>query len=237
MADRKRPTGDVGGGRFARVSLTAAEPSASLTRMGAASGTLRVNLRWSSAPMAIPGIRAAEAPGRRFFAPRRLEATPTTYAREIDLDLGCFYEFGTGEKGVIQAMGNRRGVFDRPPYIRLDHDDRSGSSSGENLFINLDHADRFRRILIFAYIYSGAPTFDQANAVVTLFPSSGPAIEIRLDSQTAQARSCAVSLIAYAGGDLLVRREVKYVAGYQSEIDGLYGWGLRWAEGAKQGLS
>ncbi len=31
----------------------------------------------------------------------------------------------------------------------------------------------------------------------------------------------------------MVRREVKYVYGFQSEIDRLYGWGLQWGRGYK----
>jgi tellurite resistance protein TerA len=224
----KRP-GEDGFG-FRRVALTPTEPSVSLTRNGSANGTLRVNLHWSSTPSLVPGMRTASK-GR--LSLRRLEAEPISYSRSIDLDLGCFYEFTGGQRGVVQAMGNRRGAFDRAPYIRLDRDDRTGSATGENLFINLDHADVFRRLLIFAYIYSGAPAFDQANAVVSLFPSSGPPIEIRLDSHTSQARSCAVALIAHSGNDLVVRREARYVPGYQGELDRLYRWGLRWAPASK----
>jgi tellurite resistance protein TerA len=229
MPDGKQP-GDDGLG-YRRVSLTPSDPTFSLTRNGAAGGTLRVNLHWSSTPGVVPGVRTTSTKGR--LSLRRLEAEPISYAREIDLDLGCFYEFRGGQRGVVQAMGNRRGSFDRAPYIRLDRDDRTGSATGENLFINLDHADVFRRLLIFVYIYSGAPAFDQANAVVTLFPVYGPPIEIRLDSHTTQARSCAVALIAHAGNDLVVRRETRYVPGYQGELDRLYRWGLRWAPASK----
>ena len=47
---------------------------------------------------------------------------------------------------MVQALGNAFGALDRPPYIQLDADDRSGSSvGGENLLINLDQA---RNILL-----------------------------------------------------------------------------------------
>lgn len=233
MSPRFRNNGEESPQGFRRISLTAAEPVVSLTQQNAAMGTLRVNLQWSSAPMEVPGVRPDTMRG--LFSVRRLEPTPISHARTIDLDLGCLYEFTTGQRGVVQSMGNRRGSFDRPPFIRLDRDDRSGSASGENLFVNLDHATSFRRLLIFAYIYSGAPAFGQANAVTTLYPSSGPPIEVRLDSTTGQARSCAVALITQVNGELVVRREVRYVAGYQGELDRLYRWGLRWAQTSKTG--
>src|SRR5690606_40105293 len=55
----------------------------------------------------------------------------------VDLDLGCLYELADGSKGVIQALGNSFGALNTPPYIHLDGDDRTGSSTGgENMHIN-----------------------------------------------------------------------------------------------------
>ncbi|MFD0637739.1 hypothetical protein ACFQ9X_45465 [Catenulispora yoronensis] len=102
---------------------------------------------------------------------RRLEPPPISHGRLVDLDLGCLYEFTAGQRGVVQALGHRRGDFERPPYIRLDQDDRSGSAIGENLFINLDHADELSRVLVFVFAYQGA--FDGANAKVTFHPATG----------------------------------------------------------------
>ncbi len=34
-------------------------------------------------------------------------------------------------------------------------------------------------------------------------------------------------------GELIVRREVKFVYGFQAELDRLYGWGLQWGRGYK----
>jgi tellurite resistance protein TerA len=215
-----------------RVLLTAEQPTINLTRHGFGSGTLRVNLRWSAPAGAVPGMRGTEIRPRRFGL-RRLEAEPINHARSIDLDLGCLYEFRTGQRGVVQSLGDRRGAYDRPPYVRLDRDDRSGSSTGENLFVNLDHAAAFSRLLMFTYIYAGAPDFGQADAVVTLHQPDGAPIEIHLDDHRPNTRSCAVALISHAGGELILRRELRYVTGYQSELDRLYRWNLRWGAGSK----
>jgi tellurite resistance protein TerA len=42
-----------------------------------------------------------------------------------------------------------------------------------------------------------------------------------------------VVLIENRKGEMVVRREVKYVYGFQAEIDRLYGWGLQWGRGYK----
>jgi tellurite resistance protein TerA len=203
---------------LSKVTLTKAAPTVSLTKQGAAGGILRVNLNWTSRP---PG-------GGGFFGRRE---------PDIDLDLGCLYEFTDGRKGVVQALGNgfQAAVTGAPDAsIWLDGDDRSGSNSaGENLFVNLAHAASMRRVLIFAYIYEGAPNWAAANGVVTLFPSAGPQIEVRLDEPRPGARSCAIALLSPSEGDLSVRREVRYIDGTQTALDQAYGWGIRWASGRK----
>jgi tellurite resistance protein TerA len=216
-----------------RVILTPERPSIPLTRNGHASGTLRVNLHWSTPPGRIPGLRAAGGRRRNWFGPRRLEADTVSHDSRVDLDLGCMYELTTGQRGVIQALGERRGSYERPPYIRLDRDDKTGSSTGENMFVNLDHAELFNRLLIYAYIYAGTPDFSQAAAVVTLFPTGGEPIEIHLDGHRSKARCCAVALVNRSGRDLVLRRETRYVDGYQNDLDRLYQFNLNWGVGSK----
>jgi tellurite resistance protein TerA len=206
-----------------KLTLTKSAPSVSLSKQGSAGGRLRVNLNWNARPAGAGG-------GGGFF--KKLMSGGAGGA--IDLDLGCLYELADGRKGVVQALGNAFGALDRPPYIQLDADDRSGSSSGgENLFVNLDHARDIRRILVFAFIYEGVPAWDQADGVVTLFPASGQPIEVRLDENAAGARSCAIALIDNTRGDLTINREVKYINGAQDALDRAYGWGMNWQAGRK----
>ena len=40
-------------------------------------------------------------------------------------------------------------------------------------------------------------------------------------------------MIENVKGELIVRREVKFVYGFQAELDRLYGWGLQWGRGYK----
>src|SRR4051812_2668084 len=144
------------------VVLTKAAPSVSLTKSGGAGGVLRVNLNWNARP---PG-------GGGFFKK----------TQQLDLDLGCLWEFTDGTKGVVQALGN---AFVAQPFgmsepiIRLDGDDRSGAvSGGENLSVNLAHLAKIRRILVFALIYEGAANWAAAQGVATLYPANGQQIVV-----------------------------------------------------------
>jgi tellurite resistance protein TerA len=204
---------------LSKVTLTKQAPKVSLTKQGSVGGVLRVNLNWNARP--------ANASRGLFKRPEPA----------IDLDLGCLYEFTDGSKGVVQALGRAfsaspRGVAE--PVIRLDGDDRSGSNAeGENLFINLAYAHQIRRVLVFALIYEGAANWAAADGVVTLYPASGPQIEVRLDEPRDGARICGIALLEQAGDDLSVRREVNYINGSQSRLDAAYGWGMNWAPGRK----
>ena len=128
----------------------------------------------------------------------------------IDLDLGALYESTDGQKGVVQALGNSFGNLYAPPYVFLDGDDRSGTNTaGENLWINLDHAYSIRRVLVFAYIYEGAASFDYAQGVVTVFPAAGPQIEVRLDDPAGGARFCAIACCTLRQR-LAINREIRF---------------------------
>ena len=203
-----------------KVILTKAAPTVSLTKHAGSTGQMRVNLNWTA--------RTGNGGGGGFFK---------RPAPAIDLDLGCLYEFADGSKGVVQALGNAfaaspRGVTE--PVIRLDGDDRSGTSTdGENLFINLAYTAQIKRIMVFAFIYEGVPNWAEANGMVTLFPPAGPQVEVRLDESRNGARICGIALLENQGGELVVRREVNYLDGGQRALDEAYGWGMRWTAGRK----
>ncbi|MGX6605937.1 TerD family protein [Micromonosporaceae bacterium Da 78-11] len=212
-----KPAAAPGAVSLTKVSLTKAAPTISLTKQGAATGTLRVNLNWTARP----------APGSRFQ-----KSDPA-----IDLDLAALYEYTDGSKGVVQALGETfrdRHTFGGDPICWLDGDDRSGTNSGgENLFVDLRHAAAVRRILVFTFIYQGAPNWAAANGVVTVRPAAGPEIEVLLDEHDDRASMCAIAMLENSGNDLVVRREVQYVTGGHKALDERYGWGMRWSPGRK----
>ncbi|GAA0898233.1 hypothetical protein GCM10009557_96460 [Virgisporangium ochraceum] len=120
------------------------------------------------------------------------------------------------------------------PICWLDGDDRSGANTaGENLFVNLKYVQLIKRIVIFTFIYEGAPNWSAADAVVTLHPVAGPQVEVRLDEADNSAPTCAIALLTVNNGDLTVQREVRYLRGYQDAVDRAYGWGLNFTPGRK----
>jgi tellurite resistance protein TerA len=210
---------------LSKVTLTKTQRTVSLSKQGGG-GRLSVNLNWNARPAGTGG-----GGGGGFL--KRVRAAAVG-GGGIDLDLACLYELADGQSGAVQALGNSFGSLTSPPYVRLEGDDRTGASAGgENLHVNLDHTRDIRRLLIFAFIYSGVPAWDQADAVVTLTPAQGAPIEVRLDEHAAGAPMCAIALLTNNGGnDFTVSREVRYVGGHR-ELDAAYGWGLQWTAGRK----
>ncbi|MGK8501556.1 TerD family protein [Nocardia asiatica] len=192
-------------------SLTQEFPSVSLTALGATSGIMRVNLNWAGG--------ASEG------------AT-------LDLDLCCFWELADGRKGDIRPVGDF-GSLERPPFIRLDSDDRSGTgAAGENLEIDLGHGGEFRRILVFATLYDGAADFRGIRATARLYPAGAPPIELSVDGCADGSRDVVLALIENIGAELVVRREARFVPPPPNrprwgvtEVDKAYHWGLDWVRG------
>ncbi|QES50318.1 Tellurium resistance [Streptomyces venezuelae] len=219
------------------IELTRRHPTVSLTKQGAVTGNLRVNLSWRMRSSDFDGGRSGQS-GQLFRHPFKLFKPDMVQAHtqgmvNVDLDMGCLYELTDGTRGVVQPLGTLLGDLNDPPYIKLSGDDRFGSGSGETLYINLDHAEEIKRLLVFVYIYDQTPAFDRTHAMVTLYPSTGPRIEVPLDERAPEARSCAVVSLETVKGELIVRREVRFVYGFQAELDRLYGWGLQWGRGYK----
>ncbi|MFE9925111.1 TerD family protein [Streptomyces sp. NPDC005774] len=211
--------------RLTKVTLTKAAPSVSLTKQGGTSGALRVNLNWQ--------VR------KQFSGWAGKLGRPVAMHSDLDLDLCALFELSDGSKGVVQALGNAYGSLQRPPFIHLDGDDRTGAvDSGENLTVSLDHKQYFRRILVFVTIYEGARSFADLHATVTLQPQHGAPIDFSLDECTVPSTVCALALITNTGDDLVVQREARYLVpdrgvSPQRTVDRAYGWGMNWTPGRK----
>ncbi|MFI8432695.1 Tellurium resistance [Streptomyces sp. NPDC079020] len=226
---------ESGNSATSSIVLSKRNATVSLNKQGALSGNLRVNLSWRMRSSDISG-RSSE--GGSLLRPFKLFKPDVVQAHtqgmvNVDLDLGCMYELQDGTKGVVQPLGNLIGDLNAPPYIRLSGDDRFGAPSGETVYVNLDQRDQIKRLLFFVYIYDQTPAFDRTHAKVTLYPGNGPRIEIELDERAPQARSCAVFTVENVKDELIVRREVKFVYGFQSELDRMYGFGMQWGRGYK----
>lgn len=194
-------------------------------------GRILVNLNWNR-----NGAPAAPAPQKTGLLGKLMGATGTPTG--IDLDLGCLFETSDGRPGLVQALGNAWGHFDRPPFIKLEGDDRTGQNQdGENLLINGEAFDRIRRALIFAFIYQGAPNWAATDGVVTIHVPDQPPVEVRLDGGGKQVM-CAIAMIENRNGTLQVTKLAEYFAqqgksSAHAMMDQRFGFGLRWTTGTK----
>jgi tellurite resistance protein TerA len=150
---------------------------------------------------------------------------------QADLDLGCMVEMADGSIACIQALGGNFGTRNAPPFIYLDKDDRSGTSTdGENLFIL--RPDMINRVLVFAFIYEGAARYQDVNGRVNITDDSGNEIFIPLNNPDSKNTFCAICVISRIGTSLTITKEEHYFSGHQ-DADKYYKFGFRWTSGRK----
>ncbi|MDR2260572.1 MAG: TerD family protein [Azoarcus sp.] len=204
---------------LSKITLEKRGDKISLEKRGGSTGHGRIvcNLNWSSgAPAGKKGLF-----GKLFNS------------KGIDLDLGCLFEMSNGLKGAIQALGKSFGSYDKPPYIHMAGDDRTGANAaGEFLYINGDHLKEIKRICVFAFIYEGVANWGQADAIVTVAVPGHPPIEVRLDNHDNQKNMCAIAMLENDGNELKITKLATYFR-HHMELDRHYNWGLRWAAGSK----
>ncbi|OLS61931.1 TerD family protein [Pseudomonas putida] len=212
------PTASVS---LSKVSLDKTRSSISLDKSPTGFGEIRVNLDWKRSP------GAERAKGGLFGGLLGKRSTA------VDLDLGCLFELRDGYKGVVQALGNSFGDLVFEPYIKLMGDDRTGSlAGGEWLHINGQKWSEIRRILIFAYIYEGAPDWKATDGVVTLHVPGQPDIEVRMNEEGGRHGMCAIALLENIDGAAKVSRRIDFHRGHK-DLDRAYDWGMRWTAGSK----
>ncbi|OXJ11817.1 TerD family protein [Burkholderia sp. AU6039] len=200
--------------RLSKVTLDKSRPSISLEKTAAGFGEIKVNLNWNQGTSGLLG---------GFLGKRGA----------IDLDLGCLFEMQDGFKGAVQALGKRFGDLREEPYIQLMGDDRTGSvADGEWLRINGQQWNKIERILIFAFIYDGAPNWKATDGVVTIFVPGQSEIEVRMNEEGGRHGMCAIALLENVNGAVKVSRRVDFHPGHE-EMDRAYGWGMRWKAGSK----
>lgn len=203
-------------------------------RDGEGFGRIQVNLNWNRGMAA--GTTGAPPTRPGFLG--RLMGGATAAPAGIDLDLGCLYELQDGSTGLVQALGNAWGAFERRPFIHLPSDDRTGASAdGENLFINGASFDQIKRVLIFTFIYEGVADWAATDAVVTINAAGQAPVEVRLDQGGGQ-RMCAIALLENRGGNAQVTKLIDYFAqagnlSAHELMDRKYRFGLRWSTGRK----
>ncbi|WP_327292520.1 Tellurium resistance [Streptomyces sp. NBC_01198] len=141
-----------------------------------------------------------------------------------DVDLCALFELADGRKGVVQPLGGAAGALRLPPYVRLDDD---------SLTVNLDQAERFRRVLVFLTLRGAGRSFADVRGTVTVRPDHGPPQDFALDPGGPDSTACVLLLLTGEEDALRVRREARHLAvrrgvSPQRIVDYAYGWGLVW---------
>ena len=195
-----------------KVTLTKQNSTVNLKKDDGRFGKIRVNLNWN------------QKPKKTGFFSRNTS---------LDLDVGAFVETRDGKMFVVQALGNAFGDFSRAPFTKLLGDDRTGAvTNGEWLEINGDRWSDIKRVLVYAFIYEGAPNWQETDGVVRVVVPGQPEIEVRMNEYGDPRGTCAVALIENQGGQVRVSREVTFHKS-QKEMDEQYEWGFRWTSGRK----
>lgn len=200
---------------LSKVSLTKEKPSISLEKR-ADFGEIRVNLNWNQSKEKAGFLKSAFGG-----------------SKGIDLDLGAFVMLQDGDRTVVQALGNMFGDLSRKPYVQLQGDDRTGSlSTGEWLHINGKQWKEIKEVLIYAYIYEGAASWEKTDGMVTIHVPGQPPIESFMNEGDNRRNMCAIARLVNEGGAIKVERVNRFFSGH-SDMDNAFGWGFRWKAGSK----
>jgi len=204
-----------------KITLDKPQASARLTLTKGMSD-LKVKLQWNAQP-------AQQKKG--FFA-------SLLGPSSIDLDLGIFVELANGQKAIIDPLqfahdSRRKGSLANEPYVLHSGDDRSGGG-GELILVSGANISKIKRLVIYTFIYQGAPQWRGTDAHVHIeVPGQAP-IDIVMGEQTDSRGMCALASIdvANGGGSLDVRRLMTFHTGHD-DCDRVYGWGFQWTAGSK----
>ncbi len=154
--------------------------------------------------------------------------------RDIDLDLGVLYELEDGSRGAIQAFGEKWGNFDDAPFMQLSGDEREGDEIGNDEFIRVNgkHWDKIKRVLVYLYIYGGAPNWADVNPRVMLDVPGEDDLIVTLSQHNNTLGVCAVGGLENVRGGIKLTNYTEFFPGH-AEMDRAFGFGCDWGEGQK----
>ncbi len=152
----------------------------------------------------------------------------------VDLDIGCLYEMQDGTRGAIQAFGEKFGDYDNPPFMQLSGDERTGNAEGHDEFIMVNGRSwsEIKRILVYIYIYEGAPKWSVINPQIILDVPGEDDLIVTLGAHDDALALCAVGGLENVRGGIKLTNYTEYFPGHY-EMDRAFGFGLEWGDGQK----
>ena len=152
----------------------------------------------------------------------------------VDLDIGCLYEMQDGTRGAIQAFGEKFGNLQEPPFMALSGDERTGDAEGhdEYILVNGKHWNDVKRILVYIYIYEGAPSWSQIKPQLVVDVPGENDLYVTLKAHDDALALCAVGGLENVRGGIKLTNYTEYFPGHL-EMDRAFGFGLEWGDGKK----
>lgn len=152
----------------------------------------------------------------------------------VDLDIGCLYELEDGSRGAVQAFGEKFGSFDKPPYMALSGDERTGDTEGQDeyILVNGKHWTKVKRLLIYIYIYDGAINWAEINPHILIDVPGEDDLVVTLGAHDDSLALCAVGELEQVRGGIKLINRTEYFPGHL-EMDRAFGYGLNWDDGEK----
>jgi len=145
-----------------------------------------------------------------FFAKLLKKATK----QGVDLDLGCLYEMQDGTRGCLQAFGEKFGAYDAAPFMALSGDERTGDAEGHDELISLNgaHWSDIKRVLVYIYIYEGAPRWSEINPQIILDVPGENDLIVTLGAHNDALKLCAVGGLENIRGGIKLTNYREYFA-------------------------
>ncbi len=152
----------------------------------------------------------------------------------VDLDIGCLYEMQDGTRGAIQAFGEKFGDYENPPFMQLSGDERTGDADGHDEFIMVNGTkwSEVKRVLVYIYIYEGAPRWSEINPQIILDVPGEDDLIVTLGAHDDALALCAVGGLENVRGGIKLTNYTEYFPGHY-EMDRAFGFGLEWGDGRK----
>lgn len=171
---------------------------------------------------------------KKGFLNKLLGKADKVSADGVDLDIGCLYELNNGKRGAIQAFGDMYGSATEEPFISLSGDERTGDAEGhdEVILVNGEHWHELKRVVIYLYIYGGAPNWEYVKPQIQVrVPGENPMV-VTLNAKREELALCAVAGLENVRGGIRMTNFLEYFPGH-AEMDRAFGFGLEWADGKK----
>lgn len=188
-------------------------------------GPIRIGASWDN----------TAAPACRSFLQKLLKPAAAK-PPGVDIDLGCLYELQDGQRGCVQAFGERTGDYEQPPFIALSGDERTGDKKGydEHIRVNGVHWPDIKRILIYVYIYGGAINWAHVKPRVRIFIPGEDDLIAAPSLPREELPVCTVAEIENIRNGMKIKNCSEYFAGH-AEMDRAFGYGISWTDGRKSG--